>query len=573
MNRKHGRASAPLLPFPATIPCDPASNRPILSAMCAGPLPSVRKSTKPPVPRLLQILLLVAALSGLHAESFDTLIRGGRVIDGTGNPARFADLGLRQGRIVAIGRHLGDATEIIDATGKVVAPGFIDVHTHADDVAELPLAENFIRMGVTTIVAGNCGMSAPDIAEFFRRLDSTPTAVNVATLIGQGTVRGQVMGGSFSRPPTAAELERMQEQVRMGMEAGAVGLSTGLIYLPGTFSTTDELIALTREVAPFDGTYASHMRSEGRDILEAIAEAVRIGREAGVRVEISHIKLSGNAAWGRTAEILAAIEAARAGGVDVTHDQYVYTASSTSLSQLVPESFREGGLFKTNLADPERKAAMVTEIRRRLAANLRSNYAYAVIASHTADTSLNGLSVVEAARKRRGSDTLDDQIETILEIQAAGGASAVFHGISEDDLRIFARHPNTLFASDSGVRRFGEGVPHPRGYGNAARVLSRYVRDQGVLRLEDAIRRLTSLPASTFRLTDRGQIRSGAWADLVIFDPATVQDQATFREPHQYATGFDRVLVNGITVVRQDTATGNRPGHPLRHRRVSEASP
>ncbi len=573
MTRNQGRASEPLLPFPATIPCDPASNRPILSAMRAGPPPSVRKSTKPAVPRLLQFLLVFTTLAGVHAESFDTLIRGGRVIDGTGNPARFADLGLRQGRIVAIGRHLGEANEIIDATGKVVAPGFIDVHTHADDVAELPLAENFIRMGVTTIVAGNCGMSAPDIAEFFRRLDTVPTAVNVATLIGQGTVRGQVMGGSFSRPPTAAELERMQEQVRMGMEAGAVGLSTGLIYLPGTFSTTDELIALTREVAPFDGTYASHMRSEGRDILEAIAEAVRIGREAGVRVEISHIKLSGNAAWGRTAEILAAIEAARAGGVDVTHDQYVYTASSTSLSQLVPESFREGGLFKTNLADPERKAAMITEMRRRLAANLRSNYAYAVIASHTADTGLNGLSVVEAARKRRGSDTVDDQIETILEIQAAGGASAVFHGISEDDLRIFARHPNTMFASDSGVRKFGEGVPHPRGYGNAARVLSRYVRDQGVLPLEDAIRRLTSLPASTFRLADRGQIRPGAWADLVIFDPAAVQDEATFREPHQYATGFDRVLVNGITVVRKDAVTGTRPGHPLRHRRVSEASP
>ncbi len=541
--------------------------------MCAGPLSLPPKSLGSSVIRLVSCLVLFAALTRVHAESFDTLIRGGRIMDGTGNPAWFADLGLRHGRIAAVGRHLGEAADIIDATGKVIAPGFIDVHTHADDVADLPLAENFIRMGVTTIVAGNCGMSASDIGGFFRRLDTTPTTVNVATLIGQGTVRGQVMGGSFSRPPTASELARMQEQVRMGMEAGAVGLSTGLIYLPGTFSTTDELIALTREIAPFDGTYASHMRSEGRDILDAIAEAVRIGREAGVRVEISHIKLSGNAAWGRSAEILSAIEAARAGGVDVTHDQYVYTASSTSLSQLIPESFREGGQFKTHLADPDRKASMIAEMRRRLAANLRSNYAYAVIASHTADTGLNGLNVVEAALKRRGSDTLDDQIETILEIQAAGGASAVFHGISEDDLRIFARHPNTMFASDSGVRKFGEGVPHPRGYGNAARVLSRYVRDERVLRLEDAIRRLTSLPASTFRLTDRGQIRPGAWADLVIFDPATVQDQATFREPHQYATGFHRVLVNGITVVKEDAVTGNRPGHPLRHRRVSEASP
>lgn len=519
--------------------------------------------------RVPALLLTATALadSPTAERPFDLLVRGGRVVDGTGNPARRADVAVRDGRIVALGRIDAPAATVIDAAGLVVAPGFIDVHTHADDIAEVPLAENFTRMGVTTVVAGNCGSSAPDIGAFFAELDTHPAAVNVATLVGQGTVRGQVMGGSFARPPTPAELALMQEQVRTAMEAGAVGLSTGLIYLPGTFSTTDELVALARAVAPFDGVYASHMRSEGREILDAIAEAVRIGREAGVRVQISHLKLSGNAAWGRTDEVLGAIGAARAEGVDVTHDQYVYTASSTSLSQLIPESFREGGGFQANLDDPGRKAAMKEEMRRRLAANLRSNYAYAVIASHRSDPSLNGVDVVEAARRRRGADTLDDQIETILEIQAAGGASAVFHGIHEEDLRVFARHPNTLFASDSGVRRFGEGVPHPRGYGNAARVLARYVREEKVLQLEDAIRRLTSLPAATFGLPDRGQIRPGAWADLVVFDPATVQDVATFREPHQYATGFRRVLVNGTAVVEDDRTTGARPGHPLRHRK------
>jgi N-acyl-D-amino-acid deacylase len=501
----------------------------------------------------------------LYAASYDVIIRGGRVADGTGNPAFFADVAVKNGRIAAIGRIAGEATTEIDAKGLVVAPGFIDVHTHAEEIDELPLAENFARMGVTTLVLGNCGSSTLHVGEFFRRLEATNISPNVATLIGHGTVRGKAMGGSFTRPPSAEELEQMKQLVEQAMKDGAVGLSTGLIYLPGVFAKTDEIIELAKVAARYDGVYASHMRDEGREILDALNELFRIAREAGIRAEISHIKLSGKSNWGRTAQVLAAIEQARAEGLDITQDQYVYTASSTGISQLVPEQSRDSSQFKQALADPKQKARMIAEMKEKLKKAGRKNYAYAVIASYRHDPSLNGLNVVEAAKKARSSDSLDAQIELILDIHSHGGASGVFHGISEEDLQIFLRQPNTMFASDSGVRKFQEGVPHPRGYGNNARVLGRYVRELKLLRLEDAIRRMTSLPATTFRLKDRGVLREGAWADVVVFDPGKVRDEATFNEPHHYATGFACVLVNGVPVVKNDEHTGARPGQPLRH--------
>lgn len=514
---------------------------------------------------MVRLWLGIAPLAAtVSAADFDLVLRGGRVVDGTGNPAQFADVAIRDGRIAAVGRVTGTVAREVDARGCVVAPGFIDVHTHADDVARQPRAENFVRMGVTTVIAGNCGSSAVDLREFFRAIEAGGVSVNVGVLVGQGSVRSQVMGGSFRRPPSPEELDRMRALVEDGMQAGALGLSTGLIYLPGVFSTTEELVELARVVSRHDGVYATHMRNEGTGILDALAEAFRIGREAGVRVQISHLKLSGNAAWGRTREVLAAFEEARRAGLDVTRDQYVYTASSTGLSQLVPQEFREGSGLKAVLADPTRKAALAAEMRRRLEASARPDYRYAVIADFPADRSLNGLNLAEAARRRRGADTLEDQIETAIELVAAGGGTGVFHGMSEADLQIFAAHPHTMFASDSGVRVFGEGVPHPRGYGNAARVLARYVRELGLLTLEDAVRRMTTLPAATFRLADRGQLRPGAWADVAVFDPAAVQDHATFSEPHQYATGFRAVLVNGVPVVENDAHTGAKPGQAMR---------
>jgi N-acyl-D-amino-acid deacylase len=332
------------------------------------------------------------------------------------------------------------------------------------------------------------------------------------------------------------------------------------------FSKTDEIVELAKVAAACDGIYTSHMRHEDNQIYGALDEVFRVAREAGIRAEVSHIKLAGPSAWGQADRVLAYIEKARAEGLDVTQDQYAYTASSTGLSQLVPDWALEGGRseFRKRLADPVQKAKMVAEMKTSLRSKGREDYSYAVIASCRQDRSLDGLNIAEAAKAKRGADSLGDQIETVLQIQANGGASGVFHGMSEDDLKIFMRHPNTMIACDSGLRKLGEGVPHPRGYGNNARVLARYVRELKVLRLEDAIRKMTSLPASTFHFYGRGELREGNWADIVVFDPAKVQDTSTYKDPHHYAAGILYVLVNGIPVMMNGEHTGAKAGQALR---------
>jgi len=516
----------------------------------------------------LSATLMVCAASVVVAcaQPYDLLIRGGRVADGTGNPARFADVAVTNGRIAAVGRITGDAKRVVDATGLVVAPGFIDLHTHADEIAEQPLAENFVRMGVTTVVAGNCGGSTLDVAGVLRAVATRGAAVNFATLVGHNTVRERAMGGSFDRVPTDAELAAMQALVAKAMREGAVGFSTGLIYLPGTFAKTEEIIALARVAGEYGGRYATHMRNESTHILEALDEATRVSRDGHLPLHVSHLKLGGERAWGQASNVLAYLERARASGLDVSWDQYAYTASSTGIRQLIPDEASDGGRekFLQRLADPAAKAKIVAQMKRGLAERGRGDYGYAVIASYKHDPSLNGLSIVQATEKLHGTNSLDAQIETILDIQRHGGASGVFHGMNEDDLQTILRHPFTAVACDSGLREFGQGVPHPRGYGNNARILARYVRELGVLRLEDAVRRMTCLPAADFGFADRGQLRPGAWADLVVFDPAKVQDNATYNDPHHYATGFAWVFVNGVAVVEKDQHTGAKPGAAIR---------
>lgn len=512
-------------------------------------------------------LLLVGSVVTAAAQDYDLVIRHGRLIDGTGAPAVTGDLAIRGDRIVALGKVAGTGRLEIDAKGKAVAPGFIDVHTHSENIAELPMGENFLRMGVTTIVSGNCGSSETDIGAYFKNITEQRVALNVATLLGQGSVRAAVMGGSFMRPPTEAELTKMRELVAKAMADGAVGMSTGLIYLPGTFSKTDEIIELAKVVSAQGGIYASHMRGESHPrILDSLHELARIAREAKIRAQVSHLKISGPNGWGRASEVIALLRQLRAEGLEITQDQYAYTASSTGISTLVPSSAREGGTkeFVARISDPEQKAAIVTQMKSGLKDAARTDYTYAVIASYRPDPRLNGKTIPAAAKLLRGTDTLDDQIETVLEIVAKGGAQGVFHGMHEPDLQQFLVLPETMIASDAGPRKFQDGVPHPRGYGNNARVLGRYVRELKVISLEDAVRKMSALPAQTFRLKRRGELKPGFVADVVVFDPATVLDPSTFSDPHHYATGFSDVVVNGVAVIQNGTFTAARPGRPVR---------
>ncbi|MCB1209147.1 MAG: amidohydrolase family protein, partial [Verrucomicrobiales bacterium] len=368
------------------------------------------------------------------------------------------------------------------------------------------------------------------------------------------------------RAPNGNELAEMESLVDQAMKDGAVGLSTGLIYVPGSFAKTDEIVALAKVAAAHDGIYVSHMRHETVKIFSALEEFISIVREAGIRGEVSHIKVTGPSAWGQSGKVLDVLNAARAQGLRITHDQYAYTASSTGLRQTLPDSAFEGTRddFRARIADPQTKAKILADMAESRARSGRTDYAYAVIAKFAADPSLNGKTIPEAAKILRGSDRLEDQVEAILEIEARGGASAVFHGMNEDDLVPFLLHSLTMIASDGGPRRLGEDVPHPRSYGNNARVLAEYVRERKILSLEEAIRRMTTLPAGTFRLRDRGSLKVGAYADLVIFDPAKVQDVATFADPHHYAEGFSHVIVNGAVEIRDGLLTEVRRGGPLR---------
>jgi N-acyl-D-amino-acid deacylase len=514
----------------------------------------------------LGLLLALLLLGSAFAADFDLLITNAQIADGSGGPLMQGSIAVKGGRIVVVGQVAGTAETVIDAAGKVAAPGFIDVHTHSEDICLIPAAENFLRMGVTTIITGNCGHSRTDVAKFFQEIEESKVALNVATLIGHGSVREQGMGGSFIRAPSDEQLATMKGLVDQAMKDGAVGLSTGLIYVPGSFAKTDELIALAKVAAEHDGIYVSHMRYETVRIFEALDEIIRIAKTAKIRAEVSHIKLSGPTAWGKADEVLAVLDKARAEGLKITHDQYAYTASSTGLRQTLPDAALEGehADFVARISDPKKKAEIIAKMAEMRARQGRKDYGYAVIARCRADPSLNGKTIPEAAKMRRGADTLDDQIETILEIEKQGGASAIFHGMNEEDLQTFLKHPLTMIASDGGPRRLGEDVPHPRSYGNNARVLGRYVRELKLLTLPEAVRRMTSLPAQTFHIKDRGTLQAGAHADIVVFDPDKVTDPSTFSDPHHYAEGFTDVIVNGGVTIRDGKLTEVRSGGPLR---------
>ena len=521
----------------------------------------------PLVWRRLPLLLALSFLAPQSDPPYDLAIVGGMVIDGTGSSARRADVAIKDGRIAAIGKVApSDARETIQAAGLTSAPGFIDVHTHADDLAKQPRAENFVRMGVTTIVAGNCGSSALDVGEALAEIEQAGASVNFATLVGHNTVRSAVMG-TANRPPTISELEKMRSLVWRAITDGAVGFSTGLQYVPGAYAATPELIILAKIAGNAGGVYASHMRNEGTALEDSIDETIRVGEMTSCRIQISHLKVDSPSRWGASDKALALMDAARKKGVVIAADQYAYTAASSSLGIRFPAWALEGGAEKTaaRLNDPAAWRKIKDEMRGLLAERGLSDLSFAVVAAHRADPSLNGLSMKQVAAKLEGSDSPDAQLEAARRMMLNGGAAMVYHFMSDTDVERIMRHPLVGFASDSGILSFGDGTPHPRGYGNAVRILGEYVRQRRVIPLAEAIRKMTSLPAQQFGFAERGTLAVGNFADVVVFDPSAVQDSATFQRPHAFAQGVPHVLVNGALVVRNGEHTGARPGHVLRH--------
>lgn len=515
--------------------------------------------------RLLSILSFVISL-GANAQQYDVIIRNGKIVDGSGNPWFYGDVAIDKGKIVAIGKLKGTASRTIDAKGLIVAPGFIDVHTHIEgNDIKVPTAANFILDGVTSVVTGNCGNSNTDIASYFRRLDSVKTSINVATLVGHNSVREDIMGES-RRDPTAEEQKKMEDLVEKAMRDGAVGLSTGLIYVPGTYSKTPEVIGLAKAAARHNGVYASHIRDEADNMTDAVEEAINIGRQAGIGVEISHFKTTYKPNWGRSASMVALVEKARKEGIDVTVDQYPYIASSTSLNTRLPSWVFSGGhdSLMARLHDPSTRARIKKAMHDDLKEKQAKDYSYSLVARYSADSSINGLNISQVNVKWGNKPTADNEIETILKMIEAGSASMVFFSMDEKDLKTIMQYPFNMIASDAGINKYGSGVPHPRGYGTNARVLGRYVREMKIVRLEEMIRRMTSLPAQKFQLVDRGLIRPGMAADIVVFDEGTVNDMATFEEPHQYSVGFKYVLVNGAVTVDDGKHNGTRAGAVLK---------
>ncbi len=497
---------------------------------------------------------------------YDLLITNARIVDGSGNPWFRADVAVKDGRIAGIGRiSSAETRKTIDARNQILAPGFIDVHTHVESIYSLPAAENFIRMGVTSLVTGNCGTSTTDVSEFLGRINEKPIAVNLGTLVAHGSVRQRVMGLN-DRAPTPEEMTRMEALVEQAMKDGAVGLSTGLIYVPGTYAKTEEIIGLAKVAAKYGGLYATHMRNEGEKVADAIRESIEIGEKAGLPVEISHFKISNKKLWGQSPMTLGLVREARARGLMVTVDQYAYTASSTSLDSRLPSWLRAGGLeeAKKRLTDKATRDRVVAEMKEGLKRSGFKDYSYATVADYEPDRSFNGKSIAEITNQVRRKSDITSQIEQIVAMYEAGGAGMVYHGMSEDDVKRIMQEPFTMIASDSGVRQADESVPHPRGCGNNARVLGHYVRELKLISLEDAVRKMTSLPAQTFGFRDRGMIREGFVADMVIFDENTIIDRATFDKPNQFPTGIGQVIVGGELVLADDVMTGARPGVALR---------
>lgn len=519
----------------------------------------------------------------------DLLIKGGTVIDGSGAARRVADVGITGDHVVAV-EPLQDpeAAQVIDAQGKIVAPGFIDMHSHSDFALPfLPTADSKVYQGITLEVVGNCGSSmapystamieqhneiarqeSPEtvidwqtFAGFVERLRSNGASLNVAALVGHGTIRQAVMGMTDARP-FPDQLKSMKDEVRKAIEAGAIGLSTGLIYTPNVYAATGEIIALAQVAGEMGGLYTTHIRGEANTLIEALQEAVAVGRHAEIAVQVSHLKASGVNNWSKMPQAIEIIERARTDGLDVTADMYPYPASNTGLDSLIPPWVHVGGRDEliARLKDPNTRARIHNELSDPIDAN-GVGYDGILISSCASHPEYEGRSIQDIAGKQ-GKHPLDAIMDILIETRAS--ADIIEFTMKEENVALGLKQPFVMIGSDASARAtegpFSRGKPHPRAYGTMPRVLGHYARDERLFSLEEAVRKMTSLPAGKLRLKDRGMLHPGAFADVVIFEPDQVSDTATFADPHQYPAGIEWVFVNGQAVIASGKHTGARPG-------------
>ena len=502
-----------------------------------------------------------------NSQDYDLIIRGGKVVDGSGNPWYRADIAIKNDRIAEIGQLSNhEANRVIDAHGLVVAPGFIDPHTHAlRGIFEVPNAESALLQGVTTLTEGNDGSSPYPIDRHYADIDNLRISPNWAVFVGQGTIRQRVIGFGL-RKATPDEMERMKQMVRDAMEQGALGISTGLFYVPGSFTSTEEVIELSKVAAEYNGIYISHIREEAAQLIDSVQETIRIGEEADIPVQITHHKVIGVENWGASIESLRLVDEARKRGVDVTIDQYPYTASQTSINALIPQWAQAGG--REEMLSRINSAETYSTIKNEVVAKILYDRGggdpkNVFISRNSWDPDMAGKNLAELAIDAGLEPTPENAADVVFDIIRGGGATAVYHAIGPEDVDRIMQHPATAIGSDGPVGVFGEGAPHPRQYGTFARVLGLYVRERKILSLEEAIRKMSSQSARRLGIHDRGLITKGYFADIAIFDPDEIIDKATFENPHQYAIGTKFVLVNGTVVVENGQHTGARPGRIL----------
>jgi N-acyl-D-amino-acid deacylase len=518
-------------------------------------------------------LLLHSTLPGLaQPATYDLVLRNARIVDGSGRPAYRGDVAISGDTIASIAPAItADTRRVIDVGGQALAPGFIDVHNHARTrrgIFQHPTADNFVRQGITTVVEGPDGSSPVPLAPFLRQLAALPKSLNIGAFIGQGSVRTAVLG-RVNRPASAEEIDKMRALVEQGMRDGAFGLSSGLEYVPGTYAPLEEIVELAKAAGRLGGHYQSHVRGEGTSVVTAVREAIAVGERGGLPVQITHHKMVGRGAWGKSVETLRLVDQARARGLDVTIDQYPYTSGhlSNQLPAWALEGSREDALNR--LKNPDQRARIKADIVRRLRVGGAGGDLTKIVILHCPwDASLDGKNLADVARLRGHKANPEEASEAVLWLFEQGDCERMQRDVmNEADVERILRHPATMIASDGEIPP-GLGDPHaspthPRDYGAFVRVLAVYVRERKVIKLEEAVRKMSALPAQRLGLRDRGSIRPGMKADLMVFDPARVRDAATFDKPHQYADGVPLVIVNGQVVFEAGAMTAARPGQVL----------